>query len=317
MASLKTGASRILMNTIKLGKSDLQVPVIGLGCVRLAELSIQETVNLIQSSLELGINFFDHADIYTRGESEIRFGEAMKSGFINRENMIIQSKTGNRRGWYDFSKNYLLNQVENSLKSLATDYLDILLLHRPDTLMEPDEVAEAFVQLHREGKVRQFGVSNFNPGQIELLQQTVPFPLQVNQVQFSLVHCGMIDADLNVNMQNELGCDRDGGLLAYSRLNHITLQAWSPFRHGFLGEVFIDNDKFPELNQTMAELGDQYGVSKNAIATAWLLRHPAKMQVMVGTLNSNRLQKISRATTVNLTREEWYRLYKSAGKRVL
>lgn len=305
------------MKTISLAQSDLQVPVIGLGCVKMADVSVQDATLLVQTALDLEINFFDHADIYTLGESEIRFGEVLKANTFNREDLIIQSKTGNRRGWYDFSKDYILGQVEKSLKSLAVDYLDILLLHRPDTLMEPDEVAEAFTQLHQAGKVRHFGVSNFNPGQIQLLQRAVSFPLLIDQVQFSLVHCGLIDADLNVNMQNDLGCDRDGGLLSYSRLNHITLQAWSPFRHGFLGEVFIDNDNFPELNQAMQDLADKYQVSKNAIATAWILRHPAKMQVMVGTLNPNRLRDISLASQVDLTREEWYTLYKSAGKRVL
>lgn len=305
------------MKSITLGQSTFQVPVIGLGCVKLADVTVQEANHLIQTSLGLGINFFDHADIYTRGESEIRFGEVLRSNKIPRDKMIIQSKTGNRRGWYDFSKEYILGQVETSLQKLAVDYLDILLLHRPDTLMEPDEVAEAFTRLQREGKVRQFGVSNFNPGQIQLLQQALPFPLQINQVQFSLVHCGLIDSDLNVNMQNDLGCNRDGGLLSYSRLNHITLQAWSPFRHGFLGDVFIDNDQFPELNQAMADLADKYNVSKNAIATAWILRHPAQMQVMVGTLNPGRLKDISLASDIQITREEWYTLYKSAGKRVL
>lgn len=305
------------MKSITLGQSDLLVPVIGLGCVKLADVSVQDATRLVQTALDLGINFFDHADIYTRGESEIRFGEVLQANTFKREDLIIQSKTGNRRGWYDFSRDYILGQVENSLKSLAVDYLDILLLHRPDTLMEPDEVAEAFTRLQREGKVRQFGVSNFNPGQIQLLQQALPFPLQINQVQFSLVHCGLIDSDLNVNMQNDLGCNRDGGLLSYSRLNHITLQAWSPFRHGFLGEVFIDNDQFPELNQAMADLADKYNVSKNAIATAWILRHPAQMQVMVGTLNPGRLKDISLASDIQITREEWYTLYKSAGKRVL
>jgi len=305
------------MKTICLGQSDLHVPVIGLGCVKMADISVQEATRLVQTSLELGINFFDHADIYTRGESEIRFGEVLKAHSFKRENLIIQSKTGNRRGWYDFSRDYILRQVENSLKSLSVDYLDILLLHRPDTLMEPDEVAEAFIRLQHEGKVRQFGVSNFNPGQIQLLQQALPFPLHIDQVQFSLVHCGLIDSDLNVNMQNDLSCNRDGSLLSYSRLNHITLQAWSPFRHGFLGEVFIDNDKFPELNHAMADLAEKYNVSKNAIATAWILRHPAQMQVMVGTLNPMRLKGISLASDVVLTREEWYTLYISAGKRVL
>lgn len=305
------------MEQIDLGKSGLMVPAIGLGCVRIAEISVQDTEKLIRTSLEQGVNFFDHADIYTRGESEIRFGEAFQASGLKREDLIIQSKTGNRRGWYDFSKEHILKAVDGSLKSLQVDYLDILLLHRPDTLVEPEEVAEAFNTLYQSGKVRHFGVSNHNPGQIELLQKYTEQRLIINQIQFSLVHCGMIDSDLNVNMQNDLGVNRDGGILNYCRLKDITIQAWSPFRHGFLGEVFIDNDKFPVLNQALQDLANQYQVSKNAIATAWIMRHPAKIQTMVGTLNPKRLVDICQATQVKLTREEWYTLYKAEGKVIL
>ena len=305
------------MKQLNLGQSGLPVPVLGLGCVRLAELPTAEAASLIAASADLGINFYDLADIYSRGESEIRFGEAWRASGLSRDQMIIQSKCGNRRGWYDFSKEHILNAVEGSLKSLRVDYLDVLLLHRPDALVEPAEVAEAFDQLHREGKVRQFGVSNHNPGQIELLQQSIHQRLIANQVQFSIVHSGMIDAELNVNMESDLASVRDGGLINYSRLNNITLQAWSPFRHGFLGDVFIDNDAFPELNANLGELASQYGVSKNAIAAAWILRHPAKFQVMAGTLKPSRLADIAPAADIWLTREEWYTLYKSTGKRIL
>ena len=305
------------MNSIYLGGTTLKAPAIGLGCVKLADLDAQSALNLIEQSIDLGVNFFDHADIYTRGESETRFGEALKLGSFRREDLLIQSKTGNRRGWYDFSKEHILASVDNSLKKMNLDYLDILLLHRPDTLVEPEEVAEVFDQLEKSGKVRYFGISNHNPGQIELLQKYVNQRLIINQIQFSLVHSGMIDSDLNVNMLNDTGIVRDGGVLNYCRLKDITIQAWSPFRYGFLGEVFIDNDKFPELNRMMAHYAEKYSVTKNAIATAWILRHPAKIQTMVGTLNANRLRDIVSATSVTLSREDWYSLYKSAGKIIL
>lgn len=306
-----------MMKQIDLGLSGLSAPAIGLGCVKLADVSPQAALNLIETSLELGVNFFDHADIYTRGESETRFGEALDLSSIHREDLIIQSKTGNRRGWYDFSKEHILASAENSLRKLKTDYLDILLLHRPDTLVEPEEVAEAFDLLYQTGKVRQFGVSNHNPGQIAYLQKYVKQKLIINQVQFSLVHSGMIDSDLNVNMLNEVGINRDGGILNYCRYQDITIQAWSPFRYGFLGDVFIDNEKFPDLNQVMGQFAEKFNVSKNVIATAWIMRHPARIQTMVGTLNPNRLRDIVQAEHVELSREDWYTLYKAAGKIIL
>lgn len=214
---------------------------------------------------------------------------------------------------YDYSKEHILNSVDGILKRLKTDYLDILLLHRPDTLMEPEEVSEAFEKLYDEGKVRNFGVSNHNSMQIELLNKYLKNKITINQLQFSIMHTGIIDSGLNVNMKNSPAIDRDNSILEYCRLNDITIQAWSPYQYGFFEGTFIDNPKFPELNKKLKELAEKYNVSSTAIATAWILRHPAKIQTIVGTTNENRLRDICTASNLNLTRQEWYEIYLSAG----
>lgn len=230
-----------------------------------------------------------------------------------REKIIIQSKCAIRPGMYDYSKEHILSSVDGILKRLKTDYLDILLLHRPDTLMEPEEVSEAFEKLYNEGKVRNFGVSNHNSMQIELLNKYLKNKITINQLQFSIMHTGIIDSGLNVNMKNSPSIDRDNSILEYCRLNDITIQAWSPYQYGFFEGTFIDNPKFPELNKKLKELAEKYNVSSTAIATAWILRHPAKIQTIVGTTNENRLKDICTASNVNLTRQEWYEIYLSAG----
>ena len=214
---------------------------------------------------------------------------------------------------YDFSKTHLVTAVDQSLKRLGTDYVDSLLLHRPDPLMEPEEVAEAFLQLQNEGKVRQFGVSNFNPAQIDLLQQAVPQRLIINQLQFSLMHTGMIDAGMHTNMADARSVDHDGALLPYSQQHHMTIQAWSPFQYGFFEGVFINNDQFPKLNALLQKLADQYTTNPNAIAAAWLLRVPANVQVIAGTTKPARLRAIAEAADITLSRQEWYDLYFAAG----
>lgn len=304
------------MKSMNLGRTTLQVPVIGLGCMRITELKDRQSVRqLIDTAMDQGVNFFDHADIYGRGEAEHIFGEAMDPS--QREKMIIQTKCAIRPGVaYDFSKNHILKSVDESLKRLHTEYLDILLLHRPDTLMEPEEVAEAFDLLETSGKVRSFGVSNHNSMQIELLNQYCGNKVLINQLQLSLAHCPMIDSGLNVNTYNNTGINRDGSVLDYCRLKNITIQAWSPFQYGMFEGVFLNNEKFPELNKKMDELADKYGVSNNAIAVAWILRHPAHIQTIVGTTNKERLIQICRASEVVLTREEWYELYMAAGKQL-
>ena len=215
---------------------------------------------------------------------------------------------------WDYSREYILESVDKSLKRLRTEYLDILLLHRPDTLMEPEEVAEAFEILEKEGKVRYFGVSNQNSMQIELLNNYCDNRIKINQLQFSIVHCDIVDSGLNVNVHNEAGANRDGSVLEYCRLKNITIQSWSPFQYGMFEGVFLNSEKFPELNRQIEELAEKYQVTNSAIAVAWILRHPARIQTIVGTTNRNRLTDVCKASEVNLTREEWYALYMAAGK---
>ncbi|WP_054859742.1 MULTISPECIES: aldo/keto reductase [Gracilibacillus] len=304
------------MKKIELGKSGLHASEISLGCMRIDQLSIQEASRVIENALDLGIDFFDHADIYGGGKSEEIFADAIQMNPQTREKIVIQTKCGIRKGFFDFSKEHIISSVDGSLKRLKTDYIDVLLLHRPDALVEPEEVAEAFHELKQSGKVRHFGVSNHNPMQIELLKKYVEQDLIANQLQLSLMFTPMIDAGLNVNMEDDPAIVRDGAILDYSRLHDMTIQPWSPFQHGFFGGVFVDNDQFPELNKKLAEIGEAKGVSKTTIAIAWILRHPAHMQPIVGTMNTERLKEIAKASDVSLTREEWYELYRTAGNRL-
>ncbi len=309
------------MKKITLGGSGLEVPVVAVGCMRLNKLSPAEAERLIGSALEMGANFFDHADIYGGGECEEIFGGAVKLRGDAREKIILQSKCGISRSVagggaqtiFDFSKEHILAAVEGILSRLRTDYLDVLLLHRPDALVEPEEVAEAFSLLHRAGKVRQFGVSNQNPAQIRLLQKYVAQPIVANQLQLSVTNAGMISAGLHVNMEVPAGIDRDGGVLDFCRLHDITVQPWSPFQYGFFEGVFLDSPKYHELNQVIREIAAQYGVSNTTIAMAWLLRHPAKMQPVTGTTNVGRLRDCVKATEIELTRAQWYEIYLAAG----
>ncbi|WP_138493332.1 aldo/keto reductase [Paenibacillus pinistramenti] len=302
------------MKKIKLGTSSLEVPVVAVGCMRINSLDKNEAERFVQSSLELGANFFDHADIYGGGTCEEIFAEAVHMSPSVRENLILQSKCGIRPGIaFDFSKEHILNSVDGILKRLNTEYLDVLLLHRPDALVEPEEVAEAFDQLESSGKVRHFGVSNQKPMQIELLKKYVKQPLVANQLQLSITNANMISNGINVNMEVHSSIDRDGSILDYCRLHDITIQPWSPFQYGFFEGVFLGNEKFPELNKKIDEIAAKYSVSNTTIAIAWLLRHPAKMQPVTGTMNTERLADCVKAGEVVLTREEWYEIYMAAG----
>lgn len=298
---------------MKLGSSSLEVPVVAVGCMRINSLEKKESEHFIQSALEEGANFFDHADIYGGGVCEEIFADAIHMNADIRENIILQSKCGIRKGMFDFSKEYILESVDGILKRLRTEYLDVLLLHRPDALVEPEEVAEAFDILETSGKVRHFGVSNQNPMQIQLLKKFVKQPLVANQLQLSITNATMISNGINVNMENESAINRDGSVLDYCRLNDITIQPWSPFQYGFFEGVFLGSEKFPELNQQIDEIAATYGVSSTTIAIAWLLRHPAQMQPVIGTMNIDRLKDCCKASDIQLTREEWYRIYRAAG----
>ncbi|MBK8029417.1 MAG: aldo/keto reductase [Chloroflexi bacterium] len=304
------------MKSVKIANCDLDASEISLGCMRISQMTNPDIVTLIHTALDAGINFFDHADIYGGGQSEAKFAEALGMTPQLRDRMILQSKCGIRKGMFDFSKEHILAAVDGSLKRLQTDYLDVLLLHRPDALVEPEEVADAFTILQDSGKVKYFGVSNQNPMQIELLKKFVRQPLIINQLQFSITNTGIIDAGINVNMEIDPSIDRDGSILDYCRLHDITIQPWSPFQYGFFEGVFLDNPKFPELNQKIDELAAAYGVTNTAIAIAWILRHPAHMQPIIGTTNVQRVQDICRASDITLSRQEWYEIYRAAGNKL-
>lgn len=280
----------------------------------MGKLSPEEASKVINNALDLEIDFFDLADIYGGGKAEETFGKVIEMDPSIRERMLIQSKAGIRKGSYDFSKEHLLTSVDGILKRLQTDYLDVLLLHRPDALVEPEIVAEVFDELEKSGKVRNFGVSNHNPNQIELLKRYVKQPLIVNQMQFSVMHTGMVDAGINVNTKFDGGINRDGEILDYSRLEDITLQAWSPIKSG--GDIFVDNENYPEVNAKLKEIGERYGLSNSAVAIAWILRHPANIQAIVGTMTPERLTDYAKASEVRITHDEWYEIYRAAGNKL-
>ena len=299
------------MYNIELGKSGLSVPTVAVGCMRISGMSEKEASAFVNVALEGGANFFDHADIYGSGQSEVVFGKAVSS--VPREDVIIQTKCGITRGLFDFSYEHIVKSVEGSLQRLDTDYIDVLLLHRPDILMEPEEIARAFDHLLEKGMVRHFGVSNQNPYQMELLQKYLSMPLCANQLQFGIMHTPMISSGVNVNMYNDSSPIRDGGVLDYCRLKDITVQCWSPMQYGFFEGCFIDNEKFPELNLALEKVAEKYNVSKTTVAIAWILRHPAKMQPVTGTTDLGRLSDCLKASEIKLSRDEWYDIYKAAG----
>jgi predicted oxidoreductase len=304
---------------ISIANTELKVSNLIMGNMRLPQLSIQEAEQLIRTAMDEGINFFDHADIYGKGKSEEIFSEAISMTPSIRDNMILQSKCGIRtpEGYFDFSKEHILSSVDGILKRLKTEYLDILLLHRPDPLMEPAEVAEAFDELYKSGKVKYFGISNHNPMQIELLQKYIPFKLVVNQLQLSVAHTPLIDSGITLNMKVDQAINRDSSTLEYCRLHDITMQAWSPYQHGFFEGTFLGDTKiFPELNLVIDEIAEKYNVTNTAIATAWITRHPANIQVVLGTTNRERLKDACKGSDIKLTREEWYKIYKAAGNMV-
>lgn len=296
-----------------IGQTGIQATRIALGCMRMSDLEGKQAEEVVGTALDLGINFFDHADIYGGGLSELRFRDAIKHLNVNRDKMIIQSKCGIREGYFDFSKEYILSSVDGILERLGTEYLDFLILHRPDVLVEPEEVAEAFTKLRAEGEVKHFGVSNQNRFQMELLQSYLDEPLAVNQLQLSPAHTPMFDAGLNVNMLNKASIEHDDGIVDYCRLKRVTIQAWSPFQIDLSRGLFVNHPDYKELNETIAKLAKNYNVSSEAIVIAWILRHPAQIQAIVGSMNPSRLKAIDKANDIALTREEWYDIYRSAG----
>jgi predicted oxidoreductase len=305
------------MKNIQLSTSGVSVSSVVLGLMRINTLDDSGIKALYSAAREIGVNIFDHADIYGGAphRCEARFGDALRLTADERDQIVIQSKCGIRPGYFDFSKEHILASVDRSLKALRSDYLDVLLLHRPDALVEPEEVAEAFDKLHASGKVRHFGVSNHTPGQIDLLKTAVTQPIIANQIQLSVAHAPSIAFGVAANMGgSEQSIDRDGELVNYSRINNITLQAWSPFQHGFFEGIFLgDRENYLELNKVLDQLAETYGATPAAIAVAWIARHPAKIQTVLGTTNPQRLRDSAIGADIELSREEWYRMFKAAG----
>ena len=300
------------MKMIPFGKTGMKVPALALGCMRMTGLDDKGAAEYVRTALDNGANFFDHADIYGGGKCEEIFGRAIKG--IKREDLIIQSKCGIVPGKrFDFSKEHILNSVDGILKRLDVEYIDVLLLHRPDALMDPVEVAEAFSKLKAAGKVNHFGVSNQNSMQMQLLQKFMPMPIVANQLQLSITNCTMISQGIEVNMTTPGAVNRDASVLDYCRLNDITIQPWSPFQYGMFEGVFLGNEKFPELNKKIDEVAEKYGVTNTTIAVAWLLRHPANFQPIIGTMNIGRLQQCIAACDITLDRQDWYDIYLAAG----
>ena len=305
------------METIKITHGPENASRMILGCMRMPDLSVQDAAEMLKTAVDLGINYFDNATCYTDGVAETRFGEALKASGLQREKLIVQTKCGLcfDRNEFDWTKENILESVDDSLRRMGLDYLDVLLLHRPDLLYDPEEVAEAFDLLESSGKVRHFGVSNVPPMMLELLRKYVRQPLVINQLQLSLEQSQLIDQAFYINnLSTDRSIDRDNGLLDFCRLHDITIQAWSPLQYGMIGGCFLDHPDYPELNAGLDKLAKQYGVTKAAIALAWILRHPANMQVIVGTMNPTHLKESAEALSIRLTHREWYELYLASGK---
>lgn len=301
------------MKYIPYGPQKTPVSVVGGGCMRIADMDRAAADAYVKTALDAAINFFDHADIYGGGKSEEVFGRLFTAEPALRDKMFLQSKCGIRPGFFDFSGEYILRSVDGILSRLHTDHLDALLLHRPDALMVPEEVQEAFDTLHRAGKVLNFGVSNMNPMQMQLLKTGVTFPLCANQVQMSLAHTPMLDAGFSTNLFWDAGINRDGGILEYCRIQDMIVQTWSPLQYGYFEGTFLNSDKYPKLNEELKVQSEKYGVGMDTVAFAWLLRYPAKLQVITGTTTPARILSAARAADVDMSREDWYALYRAAG----
>ena len=307
------------MRYITLGQDDKELSEIVLGMMRIEDKSVKEVEELVETALSVGINAFDLADIYGRGRCEELLGLVLKNRPDLREEMWIQSKCGIRIEeftYFDFSKDYIIKSVDGILQRLKIDHLDSLLLHRPDALMESDQVAEAFDLLYKQGKVRNFGVSNQNPMMMELLKKDVKQPLAVNQLQLSAAFTPGFESGFHVNMEDSQAAMRDGSIFEYCKLHDVVIQAWSVLQFGYFKGNFVGNEKFQALNQVLDRLAIKYGVTSSTIAISWILRYPAKMQAVVGTTNPKHLREASQATNFNLTRKEWYEIYLAAGNNL-
>lgn len=310
------------MKTFTMPGTEIVAPNVVLGLMRISDKSDDEVRELMRTARDAGIDFVDHADVY--GDDlhgcERRFAEAMRLSTSERDEITIQTKTGIvREGpYFDFSYEHIIESVEGSLAALQTDRIDILLLHRPDALVEPEEVARAFDELESSGKVRSFGVSNHTPRQIDLLRKHVRQPIVANQLQLSITHQPIIAQGVAANMvaEQQSATLDGGGIVDYCRLHDITIQAWSPFQAGFFTGVFLGSSDYPELNAVVDRLAEKYDVPPIAIATAWITRHPAQMQVVLGTTTPERVAGAAQGSEIPLTRAEWYELFRASGHLV-
>lgn len=307
------------MRYITLGQDDKELSEIVLGMMRIKDKSVKEVEELVETALSVGINAFDLADIYGRGRCEELLGLVLKNRLDLREKMWIQSKCGIRIEeftYFDFSKDYIIKSVDGILQRLKIDHLDSLLLHRPDALMESDQVAEAFDLLYKQGKVRDFGVSNQNPMMMELLKKDVKQPLAINQLQLSAAFTPGFESGFHVNMEDSQAAMRDGSIFEYCKLHDVVIQAWSVLQFGYFKGNFVGNEKFQALNQVLDRLAIKYGVTSSTIAISWILRYPAKIQAVVGTTNPKHLREVSQTANFSLTRKEWYEIYLAAGNNL-
>ncbi|MCL6548676.1 MAG: aldo/keto reductase [Alicyclobacillus sp.] len=310
-------ASRLVLGCMNLGGGWNQHPI--------TADDVRQAHEVVDAALEIGINMFDHADIYAYGKAEAVFGQVLRERKGLREQIILQSKCGIRfpegdvPGRYDFSRTHILSSVDAILQRLGVDYLDILLLHRPDPLMDPDEVADALHTLHAAGKVRYVGVSNMSHGQIRMLRASLGLPVVANQLEMSLHRTGWLDTGVHVNQDAARDNVFPEGTLEYCRLEGIQVQAWGPLAQGrFSGrDITGEAENVRATAERVRELADRYGTTREAVVLAWLLRHPAKIQPVVGSSRPERIRACRDATRIALTREEWYTLYVSSRGRRL
>ncbi|WP_045729541.1 aldo/keto reductase [Pseudarthrobacter chlorophenolicus] len=283
---------------------------------------VDEAAAAVQAALDAGITLFDHADIYRSGKSEAVFGEVLASTPGLRGRIRLQTKCGirlNERGLqthYDLSRNAILERVNGSLERLRTDYVDVLLLHRPDPLADPAEVASAVGQLMAEGKVRQLGVSNMSAAQIEVLQDRLETPVVANQLEMSLLKRAWLESQVLVNHAEHLDYSFPHGTLEYCTRNNITLQAYGSLARGLYTGAELESPASPEAAtaELVAALAAEQGTSGESVLLGWLMKHPAGIAPVIGTVNPGRIRACGDAARVAkaLTRADWYRLWVAA-----
>lgn len=278
---------------------------------------IQQAYDVINTALESNINVFDHADIYTFNKAEIAFGSVLKQTPSLRDDMFIQSKCGIRfedelaPGRYDFSSEWITHSVNGILKRLHTEKLDMLLLHRPDPLMDLHELAESLEFLNAAGKFDYLGVSNMNLHQIRFLQSALNMPIVANQIEMSLAKLDWLNDGVLVGNDGIQNVDFVSGTLEHCQMNNIQIQAWGCLAQGRYSEAGLHSDNANTRNtaQLVLNLSEKYQVPSEAIVLAFLLRHPANIQPIIGTTNLDRIRASALATTVSLSREDWYQLF--------